>query len=463
VARVALGSAEGDPETPALEAFVGDPIVIRSLVAGTNEVHTLHVDGHWFRAEPWSETSPPIGTIAIGISERYDLVIPRAGGPQRLAGDYFYYSGRSAKLREGAWGVIRVHDGTATSLKQLPGRELPRAAPTVCPDDAPRKSFAVSAIEAPLPMLAGARGKLYVLSEDRAAIRAGRKPPEPLVLRINVGDCVVIDLANETSGPASFYAGMLAHDPRDIHATAPEARRRYTYFAHPEVGETAALVRDTADIFANVSRGLYGAIIVGPRGARYRHAVTGEEMSAKAGWRADVLTSTGPPFRDFALFLQDHDDVIGTAVMPYTEDVKGAVALNYRAAPLKALTKNGRTMHREPATPLLEAVAGDLVKIHLLLPWSEQAQVFSLEGHRWPFEPARRASNLLSSSLVGGMEALTLVLTEGAGGPGRLAGDYLYGNHREAYREAGMWGIFRVHDSLSVTKLRPLRSYSSPE
>src|SRR5262249_7160691 len=86
--RASFGAHRGDPETPILEAFVGDPIVIRSLVAGTNEIHTLHVEGHWFRAEPWSETSPPISTIAIGISERYDLVIPRAGGPQRRAGDY---------------------------------------------------------------------------------------------------------------------------------------------------------------------------------------------------------------------------------------------------------------------------------------------------------------------------------------------------------------------------------------
>jgi manganese oxidase len=462
LSRASLGGAVGDPETPVLEAFVGDPVVIRSLVAGTNEVHTLHVDGHWFRAEPWSDTSPPISTIAIGISERYDLVIPQAGGPQRLPGDYHYYSGRSAKLREGAWGVIRVHDETEPSLKRLPDREPVRASPAVCPEDAPRKAFAVSAIEAPLPMLAGARGKLYVLDEDRAAIRSGRKPPEPLVLRVNVGDCVVIDMTNETSAPASFHASMLAHDPRDLHVTAPESRRRYTYFAHPEVGETAALVRDTADVFANASRGLYGAIIVGPRGARYRHPVTGEEISTKAGWRADVVAPNGRPYRDFTLFIQDHDDVIGTAVMPYTEDVKGTVGLNYRAAPLKPLSKNGSTTHRELATPLLEAVAGDLVKIHLLLPWSEQAQVFSLEGHRWPFEPGRPGSNLLSSVLVGGMEALTLALTEGAGGAARLPGDYLYGDHREAYREAGLWGLFRVHDPQSPARLRPLKSSRPP-
>src|SRR5262249_24500387 len=194
----------------------------------------------------------------------------------------------------------------------------------------------------------------------------------------------------------------------------------------------------------------------------YRNPVTGEDVSMKAGWRADVIPTTGRPYRDFALFLQDHDDVIGTAVMPYTEEVRGTVGVNYHAAPLRLGAASARPTPREPGTPRPEAIAGDLVTIHLMLPWSEQAQVFSLEGHRWLFEPARPGINLTSSRLVGGMEALTFVLNEGAGGAGRLAGDYVYGNHREAYREAGQWGIFRVHDPRSPAKLLPLGSPRHP-
>ncbi len=461
--RLPVGEAHGPPETPMLEAFVGDPVVIRTLVAGTNEIHTLHVDGHWFRAEPWSETSPPISTIAIGISERYDLVIPRAGGPQRLPGDYLYYNGRSTKLLEGSWGIVRVLDGTSTALKRLPDREPSRASQPVSPAKAPRKEFAVSAIEAVLPMLGEAKGKLYVLRNDRAAVRSGAKAPEPLVLRVSVGDCVVINLTNETSGPVSFHASMLAYNPKDLQAVAPETTHTYTYYAHPEVGETAALVRDAENIIENPGLGLYGAIIVGPRGVRYRDPVTGEEMSMKAGWRADVVPPSGRPYRDFALFIQDQDEVIGTAVMPYIEHVRGVVGLNYRAEPLRRRLTNGgdpskifrSEINGDPRTPLLEAFVGDSVKIHVLLPWSEQAQVFSLEGHRWPLEPRRKGSNLLSSILVGGMEALTITLN-GAGGPGGLPGDYLYGDHREPYREAGLWGIFRVHaPGAQGVRLRP--------
>ena len=208
----------GDPETPLLEAFLGDPIVVRGLVSATNDVHTWHIDGHWFRQELYSSRSPPVSTIHMGISERYDLVIPGAGGPQRMPGDYLYYNGRSFKLREGSWGIVRVHDGSAeVSLQKLPGHEaIPSPASSVCPADAPSKEFAVSAIEAPLPMLVGAPGKLYVLKEDKEGVLSGARAPEPLVLHVSVGDCIRVHLRNETlAGAVSFHTDMLAHDPKD--------------------------------------------------------------------------------------------------------------------------------------------------------------------------------------------------------------------------------------------------------
>ena len=66
----------------------------------------------------------------------------------------------------------------------------------------------------------------------------------------------------------------------------------------------------------------------------------------------------------FTLFMQDEDEIIGTAVMPYSEFVTGVVGLNYRKEPLLALGQNsGDLFHDaiqgEPATPLLEAFVGD--------------------------------------------------------------------------------------------------------
>jgi hypothetical protein len=39
---------------------------------------------------------------------------------------------------------------------------------------------------------------------------------------------------------------------------------------------------------------------------------------------------------------------------------------------------------------------------------------------------------------------VTLQLAGGAGGPAGLPADYEYGDHREPYREAGLWGEFSV-------------------
>ena len=468
----------GDPETPLLEAYLGDPIVVRGLVAATNDVHTFHLDGHWFRLEPHSSTSPPVNNVHIGISERYDLVVPRAGGPQNMPGDYLYYNGRSFKLREGSWGILRVlKDEVEAGLRKLPGhRSLPSPSASICPTGAPEKEFSVSAVKARLPMLDGALGKIFVLGADKEAILSGSLAPEPLVLSVNVGDCLKIHVANETvSGPVSFHADMLAYDPADsmgINAgTNPQQTiaigetRTYTFFAHPEVGETVALVRDWGNVLSNPGVGLYGAIIVGPRGASYTHPSTGEDMAARSGWRVDVHPPSGPSYRRFTLFIQDEDEVIGTHLMPYTEQVQGVVGLNYRSEPLVGRAAEGDDGARlysdneygDPSTPVMEAFAGDPVKIHVLAPFSEQAHVFSLEGHQWPLEPGRAGSDMLDSVQVGALDALTIVVSHGAGGRTGIPGDYIYGDHREPYREAGLWGIFRVYaEGLESAPLQPL-------
>jgi hypothetical protein len=219
------------------------------------------------------------------------------------------------------------------------------------------------------------------------------------------------------------------------------------------VGQTVALVRDWGDVLANPRLGLYGAIIVGPAGATYSDPLTGADMAGQAGWRVDVHPPGAASYRDFTLFFQDEDAVIGTHIMPYSEHVSGVVGLNY----------NRQTLAGNPGglpggipvgslTPMLEAFSGDPFQIHVLAPYSEQAHVFTLEGHRWPQEP-RPGANLLSAVHLGALEAISIVPLDGAGPPA----DYLYGDHRAPYREAGLWGIFRVHPPGAINvHLRPL-------
>lgn len=467
----------GDPATPLLQAFLGDPIVVRTLVGGTNDVHTWHLDGHWFRQEAYSSTSPPTNTIHLGISERYDLVVPKAGGPQNLPGDYLYYSGRAFKLEEGSWGIIRVLDGASTvPLNKLPGHEsVPKAAASVCPTEAPVKTYAVSAIDAPLPMLGAVKGKLYVLQEDKAAVESGSMTPEPLVLHVNVGDCIQVQLTNNTNtGAVSFHADMLAFDPESSYGLAagndpdqsvkPGETLMYSYYAHPEVGETTALVRDGGNVLDNPRLGLYGAIVVGPKGATYTDPVTGADASPRSSWGVQVHPPSSTSYRDYTLFMQDEDAVIGTAIMPYTQQVQGVVGMNYQFEPFqKRIDKLNdlskifwSAIHGDPTTPLIEAFAGDPVKLHVLVPYSEQAHVFTVEGHEWQLEPGLRGTRILSSIQVGGLEAISIWL-DSAGGQLRLPGDYVYGDHREPFRQAGLWGLFRVYPpGATGVKLLPL-------
>jgi FtsP/CotA-like multicopper oxidase with cupredoxin domain len=465
-------AAHGDPETPIIEANLGDPVVVRSLVGATNDVHTVHIDGHWFRGEPWSSTSPPIDTIHLGISERYDLSLAAAGGPQKRPGDYLYYSGRTFKLEEGSWGLVRVHAADEGNLKPLPGHETtPTPSQDTCPARAPVRPFGVSVVEASLPMLQGATGKVYVLDSEADAVASGQQPPQPLVLHVGVGDCIEVALTNRTAaGDVTYHCDLLAVDPatsggvaagrEPAQSVAPGASQTFRYYASPEVGETVSLVRDWGNVLENPGVGLYGAIVVGPPGATYRGT----------GWSVDVFPKDAPPYRDVSLFFQENDESIGTHRMPYTTAVKGNVGVNYRAAPLQERLAGDRwtgaafrsDANGDPPTPLIQAFAGDGVRVHVLAPWSEQAQVFSIEGHRWPQEPGRVGTNVIGSTQVGGLEALTLDLDGGAGGIDHLPGDYVYGDHRGPYLEAGLWGIFRVHpQGQSVAGLRPLMTKES--
>ena len=300
-ARLFSSQVHGDPETPLLEAYLDDPVIIRGLVPATNDVHTLHVDGHWFRLEPYSLTSPPVNTVHMGISERFDLMIAHAGGPQRRPGDYLYYNGRLSKLKEGSWGLLRVYEALAQAkLRPLPGHEtIAPPAATICPDDAPRKSFAIAAVDTPLPMLDGSQGKIFVLADEVDRLQAGEMAPEPLVLHVGVGDCILVTLTNQTqAGPVSFHVDLLASDPRASlgveagnnppQSVLPGASRLYTYYAHPEVGETVALVKDWGDVLKNPGLGLYGAIVVGAAGTTYTDPVTGEDVSLRSKWAVDA-------------------------------------------------------------------------------------------------------------------------------------------------------------------------------
>lgn len=151
--------------------------------------------------------------------------------------------------------------------------------------------------------------------------------------------------------------------------------------------------------------------------------------------------------------FQDEDNIVGVSFMPYIQQVAGITAVNYRSEPTAwrmekgcdipevfACVKAGET----PSTPLLQAHVGDPVAVHVLGAFSEQVQLFTIDGHEWPHEPYMQGADQVSTMEFGGSEIINAHLTGGAGGPNRIVGDYIWKNQRPAYANAGQWGLFRV-------------------
>ncbi len=483
----------GDPDTPLLRAYVGDTMVFRLLHQLMNESHVWTLSGHTFLTERYAADANRKYSIHVGIAERYDLVT-KAGGFQGMPGDYIHFNGRSSHFAEGGWGIVRVLDKPVPDLMPLPSGtkpfEIPPVPKSVCPADAPVKTFNVVALDRPLKLNPKApdaievdferkiemtvpEGKIFALEEEVTKVAADVMP-HPLTLRVNLGDCVKVNLKNKMkSSRASFFAPGLAFDPKDSlglnvgnnpgdQTIGPGESRTYTYYAHPANKETTSLVWDGGNIVTNPRNGLYGAVIVGPRGSQYRDPVTGQDISLKNAWRADVIIDRSLPenagkvnYRDVALFFQDEDNIIGTAFMPYVQNVAGLTAVNYRAEPYKFREDQGCSLGRifqpcavdkpeDPATPIIEAHAGDPVRIHVIGANSEQNGMFTVEGHEWPIEPYMPGADMISVVEYAGSETLDVFLRGGAGGPYRQAGDYVWSNARLPYTQSGQWGYFRV-------------------
>ena len=110
---------------------------------------------------------------------------------------------------------------------------------------------------------------------------------------------------------------------------------------------------------------------------------------------ADVIVDRTIPgnehranYRDVALYFQDEDNIIGTSFMPYVQNVAGLVGVNYRNEPYLYREEQGCSLGRmfqpcnvdepnEPATPIIEAHAGDPVRIHVFGASNEQNGMFT--------------------------------------------------------------------------------------
>ena len=356
--------AHGDPATPLLQAYTGDPVVIRQ-VGLDEQVGDIRVTGHRFAEERFNQNGVLTDAGTAGISEKMDYVF-NAG---QSAGDFLYYSGRSLELESGAWGIFRVMNTLHSSLEPLPDRTAPPSGPgfptltftgkappaapadsgSICPSTAPVRTYNVSIFNGvtfdqgmpgesdAAPETGGSWATMYSLTSDEAAIKAGTKPLVPLVIRANAGDCVKVTLHNDLptdnftwswgSGstraglnignvlynPQTSFGGAVGFDPDS--SVAPGGQRTYVYYVDRELGTNLMLNTGNESTWR---AGAYGALIAEPKGSTWDDPFTGRPL--QAGVFADIFRPDGTAFREYVTLFSDREPLLGHDTMDYYLD-----------------------------------------------------------------------------------------------------------------------------------------------
>jgi manganese oxidase len=480
----------GDPTTPLPRAYPGDPVVVRTINVGPS-LDTLRFTGQRFtidnrmsydasgktQGDPGSGSGTSMGTlqdtIHYGMSEKYTLALEGNGPNGRSKpGDYLYYNGTGRRFADGAWGIIRVLNGSTPTLQPLPGTSAPANPATIpaslpvvtnpsnpCPSGAPIHAFKISAVDTP-----AAAQSVFTDSANAAAVQAGTLAPEPLVMHVAEGECVKVSLTNARSAPVSFAVGKLDRnvDSSGVNVgygpdnnTAPGATRDYIYYADTHyigsatVADMAGLTGDGGVLTTDTQKkGLYGSIVVAEKGATFTNSKTGAPVDIGTQVDVDVPAygnTARHAYRDFSLLMADDDARMSQDFMPYPDVTNGLANINYQTAPKGDDASVFHTGSNDPATPVLTAYIGDPMVVHeMVTPGSEQAHVFSLGGWSAPRDRWVPHSELTTNQALAPGETFDAEMLEGAGaGKNWATGDYFYGDLRRPFTQAGVWGLQR--------------------
>ncbi len=484
----------GDPDTPILETYPGEPIRIRLLDGAHEEQHVFNITGLPWRKEITDTASPLVQSQTIGISEAFNLHIDEP----YPAGDYLYYSGGIDDLWLGMWGIIRAHSTPQKDLPPLCGiRPITSVQP---PLEAVVRKFEIAAIQKNLIYNRfgdhDPEGLIFVPMEQAHDILRGKKEPIPLILRANAGDwievtlhnlfdkdtpikhneypSVPLDLLHVPSNRVSLNPQFLKYDPiyssginvgynASEQTAAPGESIRYLWHADKEYG--TVLLNSFGDLRNHRHHGLFGAIIIEPAGARYYSSIRPMKENYK---EQAVITAPGmDAYREFVLFAHNGIrllDTDGTLIKtteqgladnenghgaPDHEDT-GEKGYNYRSERfLNRLNRNQHIAkifdsktHGDPATPLLRSYTGERVMIRLLMPADKPRNIsFVLHGHRWKAQPEDPFTRTISTQGAVSVGNVFNIQPETICDPG----DYLYRSGSLRWDvESGMWGILRI-------------------
>lgn len=339
-------------------------------------------------------------------------------------------------------------------------------------------------------------GHLYYLPEEGNPNNRS-EPKEPLFFRALHGQILNLTLDNRTPpeiketefdlafppcperpwlGECALHVHMVKFDP----ICGDGASVGWNYLSGPQIGKKMVyrwwLDQEFGTIFfhdhlfANYRQkhGLFGALIVEPKGAEFFDNITGERIVT--GLQARVLLKEKHPssgnkwFREFCIGIGDFIpmwDKDGTPLNPPARPGghgdQGVMGLNYRSDPIPERLKDPtdperrrevdpaywfsslEPYNRDPNTTIFKTNEGDPLWFRMIQGSHEEQHSFQIHGMRWQRFRDQKDSALRNQQTFGIAEAFTFINNEPYG-----EGDYLYKLSSSDDLWLGCWGLIRV-------------------
>jgi manganese oxidase len=332
-------------------------------------------------------------------------------------------------------------------------------------------------------------GMMYVLKENEDFVKEQvRCNPfmtvdlvQPLTIRANAGDEIEVLFENQLDFATSMHIQKANYNVQtsdgafvgcNEDTTAPPCPPGNTQLYRWKVNvEGIHFFSDlgnplSSELGSNL-HGLFGALLVQPKGSWWTDPITGKEI--KSGVYADIHHPFLPSFREYAWFFHDEqevNDITGNhPINSHTLQPDMPHSINYRSEPMRNRLRlieagivcsdcEGEEVHHDswafgdPATPILRAYVGDPIKIRLIHGGVKETHVFHYHVHQWLFENEDQDSEILDSQSISPQTSFTVSPLYGAGSLQGTFGDCVIHCHLYPHFEEGMWGMQRTFNTL---------------
>ncbi|ORX90321.1 hypothetical protein K493DRAFT_409940 [Basidiobolus meristosporus CBS 931.73] len=295
----------------------------------------------------------------------------------------------------------------------------------------------------------------------------------PLVLRCNQGDKMRVKFTNLVKGrKVGMHPSLFGYNVKNdgtavgnnyVSTLSTDEEKEYEW---PCLKEGTYLIADGGDYDGSptgtVVHGLFGAIIVEPKGSLWTDPVTGKPTVD--GTHVDIH-----PYPMHGGSVEDQEQRCPDERSLYRRSYARNPIINffnYRSEPMKnrelALWRmmeagkiskvNGEEQHHsswlfgDPATPIYRAYAGDPVRYRVIDTGVTETHVFHLHGHQWSSGRGDRKSDIIDSFSLSPLTTWDLDIHFGAGSRLKTIGDVIVHCHLYVHFETGMWSMMRVLD-----------------